>query len=81
MCDFKVERLKLDLIYTDVVAEIAALRIESFTRMLTLFHDALQARYDEFCSEACIAAKAEEFAQLYCAQQARQRHGLPAKAA
>ena len=81
MCSFEVEVLKLNILYNTVAADINRKRVESFEDILELFSSALQARYDEFCSRACIEAKAEDFAILYCAKRKHRDHQSSAQAA
>lgn len=78
MCNFEVERLKLNILYNDIASDISRTNIESPEEILRKFLSALQARYDEFCSTACIEEKAREFAARYCAMCKRQPHRSPA---
>lgn len=68
MCDLRVEKLKLNQIYTDVAAELAAVPVLVFDDAVAHFARRLQSNYQEFCSETCIDEKAREFARLYCAR-------------
>jgi hypothetical protein len=81
MCGFEVEVLKLNILYNRVAADINREHLEYFEDILKLFSCALQARYDEFCSTACIEAKAEDFAILYCAKRKHRDHQSSAQAA
>jgi hypothetical protein len=74
MCNFEVERLKLNILYNDIAADISREGIEPPEEILRRFFSALQARYDEFCSTACIEEKAGEFATRYCAMRKRRTH-------
>ena len=84
MCDIRVEKVKLNQIYIDVTSELAGTRVLSFDDIVARFVAILQTRYQEFCSEACIQAKAREFTSFYCLRRAdadRAHHATPAQAA
>lgn len=68
MCDIRVEKLKLNKIYMDVAAQLAASPDLPFDAVVARFAGLLQSHYQEFCNEACIEAKAREFAKLYYAR-------------
>jgi hypothetical protein len=78
MCSFKVEGLKLNLLYNAAAADINGKCVESFEDIFEIFCSALRVRYDEFCSNACIEAKARDFAILYCAKRKRREYQLSA---
>ncbi|TAL82730.1 MAG: hypothetical protein EPN75_01785 [Beijerinckiaceae bacterium] len=78
MCNFEVERLKLNVLYNDIAAGISREKIESFEDISGKFLSALRARYEEFCSTACIEEKAREFAARYCATRKHRVHRAPA---
>lgn len=78
MCNFEMERLKLNILYNDIAADIDRESIEPPEEILSKFFSTLQARYDEFCSNACIEEKAREFASRYCATRMRRAHRSPA---
>jgi hypothetical protein len=73
-----MERLKLNILYNDIAADMSRTNTESPEEILRKFLSALQARYDEFCGTACIEEKAREFAARYCAMRKRQPHRSPA---
>ena len=77
MCNFEVERIKLNILYNDIAADIDRESIEQPEVILRKFLSALEARYDEFCSVACIEEKAREFASRYDAMRVRRAHRSP----
>ncbi|HEY5225739.1 MAG TPA: hypothetical protein VIJ06_03015 [Methylovirgula sp.] len=81
MCSFEVEGLKLNILYSAVAAVIDRKCVESYETIFELFSTALRARYDEFCSMACIEAKAEDFTILYCAKRKQRVDQSPAQSA
>lgn len=68
MCDIREERMKLNQIYAAGAADLGRRKDLLFHEVVSCFLTRLQCHYQEFCSEACIEAKARDFAMLYCGQ-------------